>query len=216
MAFENADSSPRVELIPSKIKMLEVLDRQDVLDLHKIIMERFPANDPEGYNLILWGDLKTLVELSKDDEIWRNQQDWKLLSWKMHETCGVHTLIVHTLMMDDSLVSINMFVEKRLKKSKLFGYILLVIMKLILKKLNFYLVKIKFREGLLGFMLFGVSISSPINRASSARLKRRHLWCVCCEELQILLPKLIFSFPGELRTSPGVPSNLDDGNAALL
>nr|GEW59323.1 reverse transcriptase domain-containing protein [Tanacetum cinerariifolium] len=28
-------------------RMLEVLDRQDVLDLHKIIMERFPANDPE-------------------------------------------------------------------------------------------------------------------------------------------------------------------------
>nr|GEW93450.1 copia protein [Tanacetum cinerariifolium] len=34
-------------------RMLEVLDRQDVLDLHKIIMERFPANDPEGYDLIL-------------------------------------------------------------------------------------------------------------------------------------------------------------------
>nr|GEX14116.1 copia protein [Tanacetum cinerariifolium] len=29
-------------------EMLKVLDRQDVLDLHKIIMERFPANDPEG------------------------------------------------------------------------------------------------------------------------------------------------------------------------
>nr|GEW07312.1 putative reverse transcriptase domain-containing protein [Tanacetum cinerariifolium] len=43
-------------------RMLEVLDRQDVLDLHKIIMERFPANDPEGYDLILWGDLKTFVE----------------------------------------------------------------------------------------------------------------------------------------------------------
>nr|GEZ26988.1 putative reverse transcriptase domain-containing protein [Tanacetum cinerariifolium] len=28
-------------------RMLEVLDRQDVLDLHKIIMERFPANDSE-------------------------------------------------------------------------------------------------------------------------------------------------------------------------
>nr|GEX52593.1 hypothetical protein [Tanacetum cinerariifolium] len=35
--------------------MLEVFDRQDVLDLHKIIMERFTANDPEGYDLILWG-----------------------------------------------------------------------------------------------------------------------------------------------------------------
>nr|GEW25483.1 hypothetical protein [Tanacetum cinerariifolium] len=89
-------------------RMLKVLDRQDVLDLHKIIMERFLANDPEGYDLILWEDLKTLVESSEDDEIWRNQQDWKLLSWKLYETCGIHTLIL-----DDSLVSINMFVAKR-------------------------------------------------------------------------------------------------------
>nr|GEU45605.1 hypothetical protein [Tanacetum cinerariifolium] len=61
-------------------RMIEVLKRRDVLDLHKIVMERFPANDPEGYDLILWGDLKTLMESSEDDEIWRNQQDWKLLS----------------------------------------------------------------------------------------------------------------------------------------
>nr|GEV49807.1 hypothetical protein [Tanacetum cinerariifolium] len=88
-------------------RMLEVLDRQDVLDLHKIIMERFPTNDLEGYDLILWGDLKTLVESSEDDEIWRNQQEWKLLSWKLYETCGVHTL-----MLDDFSVSVNMFVEK--------------------------------------------------------------------------------------------------------
>nr|GEW32510.1 hypothetical protein [Tanacetum cinerariifolium] len=50
-------------------KILEVLDRQNVLDLHKIIIERFPTNDPEGYDLILWGDLKTLAESSKDDKI---------------------------------------------------------------------------------------------------------------------------------------------------
>nr|GEU85406.1 retrotransposon protein, putative, unclassified [Tanacetum cinerariifolium] len=49
--------------------MLEVFDRQDVLDLHKIVMERFPNNDPEGYDLILWGDLKTLVESTSKDEI---------------------------------------------------------------------------------------------------------------------------------------------------
>nr|GEW99186.1 retrotransposon protein, putative, unclassified [Tanacetum cinerariifolium] len=41
----------------------------DVLDLHKIIMERLLANDPEGYDLILWGDLKTLMESSEDDKI---------------------------------------------------------------------------------------------------------------------------------------------------
>nr|GEX88734.1 hypothetical protein [Tanacetum cinerariifolium] len=56
-------------------RMLEVLDRQDVLDLHNIVMERFLANDPDGYDLILWGDLRTLMESSKDDEIWRNQHD---------------------------------------------------------------------------------------------------------------------------------------------
>nr|GEX02395.1 uncharacterized mitochondrial protein AtMg00810-like [Tanacetum cinerariifolium] len=50
-------------------RMLKVLDRQDVLDLHKIIMERFPANDLEGYDFILWGDLKTLVKSSEDDEM---------------------------------------------------------------------------------------------------------------------------------------------------
>nr|GEZ28247.1 hypothetical protein [Tanacetum cinerariifolium] len=55
--------------IRSRKKRAVVLDRQDVLDLHKIIMERFLDNDPEGYDLILWGDLKTLVESSEDDEI---------------------------------------------------------------------------------------------------------------------------------------------------
>nr|GEU87699.1 hypothetical protein [Tanacetum cinerariifolium] len=94
-------------------RMLKVLNRQDVLDLHKIVMERFSANDPEGYDLILWEDLKTLMESSEDDEIWRNQQDWKLLSWKLYETCGVYAL-----MLDDSLVSINMFVEKRYPLTK--------------------------------------------------------------------------------------------------
>nr|GEU64721.1 hypothetical protein [Tanacetum cinerariifolium] len=34
-------------------RMLKVLDRQDVLDLHKIVIKRFPAKDPEGYDLIL-------------------------------------------------------------------------------------------------------------------------------------------------------------------
>nr|GEU55529.1 hypothetical protein [Tanacetum cinerariifolium] len=34
-------------------RMLEVFDRQDVLDLHKIIMERFPANDPEDPSTIM-------------------------------------------------------------------------------------------------------------------------------------------------------------------
>ncbi|GKB32711.1 hypothetical protein Tco_0872112 [Tanacetum coccineum] len=40
--------------------------------------------------------------------------------------------------------------------------------------------------------------------------------CGFCEEVRILLPELIFTFPCELRTSPEVPSNFDDWDAALL
>ncbi|GJY62268.1 hypothetical protein Tco_0462925, partial [Tanacetum coccineum] len=40
--------------------------------------------------------------------------------------------------------------------------------------------------------------------------------CTIGEEVWILLLKLIFTFPCELRASPRVTSNLEDGNAALL
>nr|GEU42072.1 hypothetical protein [Tanacetum cinerariifolium] len=101
----NDDKAIDYETLDVKSLIVDFLDRQDVLDLPKIIMERFPANDPEGYDLILWGDLKTLVKSCEDDEICRNQQDWKLLSWMLYGTRGIHTL-----MLDDSSVSINMFV----------------------------------------------------------------------------------------------------------
>nr|GEW26525.1 hypothetical protein [Tanacetum cinerariifolium] len=52
---------------------------------------------------------------------------------------------------------------------------------------------------------------SPVKGALSARLKMRHLSRVWfCEEMWILLLELIFTFPCELRTSLGVPSNFDD------
>nr|GEU80683.1 ribonuclease H-like domain-containing protein [Tanacetum cinerariifolium] len=51
-------------------RMLEVLDRQDVLDLHKIIMERFLANDPEGFFLIdRWAILDAMVWRHPDTAI---------------------------------------------------------------------------------------------------------------------------------------------------
>ncbi|GJR70087.1 hypothetical protein Tco_0016152 [Tanacetum coccineum] len=40
--------------------------------------------------------------------------------------------------------------------------------------------------------------------------------CGFCEEVWILLPKLIFTFPCELKTSSTVPSNFDDGDTALI
>ncbi|GJY14330.1 ribonuclease H-like domain-containing protein [Tanacetum coccineum] len=88
--------------------MLRKFDRQDLVDLHRLVMKRFEDTTPEGYNLLLWGDLKVMFEPNAEDEIWSNQQDWTLISWKLYESCGVHTLL-----MDGTLTSFNMLVEKR-------------------------------------------------------------------------------------------------------
>nr|GEX71494.1 hypothetical protein [Tanacetum cinerariifolium] len=58
----DADHDLAVRLTLEEQEKYTVKERQDVLDLHKIIMERFLANDTEGYDLILWGDLKIMVE----------------------------------------------------------------------------------------------------------------------------------------------------------
>ncbi|GKD84735.1 hypothetical protein Tco_1355889 [Tanacetum coccineum] len=42
--------------------MLRKFDRQDLVDLHRLVMKRFKDNTPEGYNLLLWGDLKLEAE----------------------------------------------------------------------------------------------------------------------------------------------------------
>ncbi|GJR46674.1 uncharacterized mitochondrial protein-like protein [Tanacetum coccineum] len=41
--------------------MLRGFDRQDLMDLHRLVMKRYEDNNLEGYNLLLWGDLKSLL-----------------------------------------------------------------------------------------------------------------------------------------------------------
>ncbi|GJU28336.1 hypothetical protein Tco_1166957, partial [Tanacetum coccineum] len=60
--------------------MLDTFDRDDVLNLHRLVMERFPNNNPVGYDLLLWGDLEILVDPKQDDDIWKNEQEWKMIS----------------------------------------------------------------------------------------------------------------------------------------
>ncbi|GJU22689.1 hypothetical protein Tco_1156031 [Tanacetum coccineum] len=60
--------------------MLKRFDRQDLVDLHRLVMNRFEDNTPEGYNLMLWGDLKTMFEPNAEHEVWSNQQDLTLIS----------------------------------------------------------------------------------------------------------------------------------------
>ncbi|GJU12921.1 hypothetical protein Tco_1135317 [Tanacetum coccineum] len=41
----------------------------DVLDLYRLVKERFETASPEGYDRLLWGDLITVFKPSKDDKV---------------------------------------------------------------------------------------------------------------------------------------------------
>ncbi|GJY97174.1 hypothetical protein Tco_0514084 [Tanacetum coccineum] len=88
-------------------EMLDDFDRQDVIDLHRLVNERYETTSLEGYDLLLWGDLKTLFEPNEEDEIWKNQQDYNLISWRLFDSCGVHVLLMNTR------VAIHMMIEER-------------------------------------------------------------------------------------------------------
>ncbi|GJV83407.1 hypothetical protein Tco_1523305 [Tanacetum coccineum] len=88
-------------------EMLDDFDRQDVLDLHKIVKARYMTSSPEGYDLMLWGDLKTLFEPDKEDEVWKNQHEYNLISWRLFDSCGIHILLMN------NGIAIHMMTEKK-------------------------------------------------------------------------------------------------------
>ncbi|GJY74634.1 putative ribonuclease H-like domain-containing protein [Tanacetum coccineum] len=107
--------------------MLDDFDKQDVLDLYRLVKERFKTTIPEGYDRLLWGDLITLFEPSEEDEIWKAQQDYTLISWRLYDSYGVHLLLMDTriYLQDHSL-----------RSRRVFRYILLIKIKLLIKKLE--------------------------------------------------------------------------------
>ena len=76
--IKRADGSYKMYKIFSK--MLNDFDRQDLIDLYRLVTERFKTTRPEGDDRLLWGDLMTIFEPSEEDELWRNQQDYTLIS----------------------------------------------------------------------------------------------------------------------------------------
>ncbi|GJR93695.1 hypothetical protein Tco_0265869 [Tanacetum coccineum] len=62
---------------------------------------------PEGFERVLWGDLMVLFNPDEQDEFWSSQHEWKIISWKLHNSSGVHTL------MTNEGVVIHMLTEKK-------------------------------------------------------------------------------------------------------
>ncbi|GKE26936.1 hypothetical protein Tco_1442320 [Tanacetum coccineum] len=70
----------------------------------------------EGIKLILWGDLKIMmessIEVSDQGDFWNDQQDWKIVTWRLYKACGVCILEFK----DETVI--HMLVERKYPLSK--------------------------------------------------------------------------------------------------
>ncbi|GJX52039.1 hypothetical protein Tco_0280408, partial [Tanacetum coccineum] len=73
-------------------EMVTRFDRLDLVELYNLVMQRFKIITPEGADLVLWGDLRTMFDANIKDKLWQNQERWNLKSWNFYKNCGVHTL----------------------------------------------------------------------------------------------------------------------------
>ncbi|GJX25103.1 hypothetical protein Tco_0231399 [Tanacetum coccineum] len=82
------------------------------------VMKQYLEVTMEGIELILWGDLKIMMESSKEEndqsDFWNNQQNWEIVTWRLYEACGVYILEL-----EDGTV-IHMLVERRVLNSPCF------------------------------------------------------------------------------------------------
>ncbi|GJU82156.1 putative ribonuclease H-like domain-containing protein [Tanacetum coccineum] len=87
--------------------MLSVFDREDLNAVYQLVMDKYQDEMPEGFDRVLWGDLMVMFKPDEQDEFWNSQHEWKIVSWKLHSSSGVHTL-----MTEEGLV-IHMLIEKK-------------------------------------------------------------------------------------------------------
>ncbi|GJT65314.1 putative ribonuclease H-like domain-containing protein [Tanacetum coccineum] len=62
MYYEIIRADGSIKFYKKFTAMLDDFDRQDVLDLYRLVKEIFEITSPEGYDRLLWGDLITLFE----------------------------------------------------------------------------------------------------------------------------------------------------------
>ncbi|GJV65039.1 hypothetical protein Tco_1475867 [Tanacetum coccineum] len=89
------------------MNVLSRIDREDLNSIHRLVMDKYRENEPEGFDRILWGDLRVMYNPSPDDALWISQHAWKLDFWKLHESSRVHTI------MTDIGIIVYMLVENR-------------------------------------------------------------------------------------------------------
>ncbi|GJT91177.1 hypothetical protein Tco_1080022 [Tanacetum coccineum] len=91
-------------------EILHLVTRADLMTIYGRVMTFYQDKKAAGIGLVLWGDLKVLMdspEVNDGSDVWKNQQTWKIQSWKLYSYSGVHVL--ETV----SGLVVHMFVDKK-------------------------------------------------------------------------------------------------------
>ncbi|GJW19572.1 hypothetical protein Tco_0027008 [Tanacetum coccineum] len=58
------------------------------ISLYDLMREQYSEVTLDGFALILWGDLKIMMESSTEgneqSDFWSGQQDWKIVTWRLY------------------------------------------------------------------------------------------------------------------------------------
>ncbi|GJU29561.1 putative ribonuclease H-like domain-containing protein [Tanacetum coccineum] len=92
---------------PGNFKIKSVQGNRKKVKSKSLLKKEGASKFPEGYDLMLWGDLHTMFEPNEDDELWKNQHQYNLISWSLYDFCGIHMLLMENGM------AIHMLTEKR-------------------------------------------------------------------------------------------------------
>ncbi|GJR93239.1 hypothetical protein Tco_0265413, partial [Tanacetum coccineum] len=79
MIFRSDESSKWIKTFS---EMVTMFDRLDLKELYNLVMQRFESTTPEGVDLVLCGDLRTMFDANTEDELWQNQESKELASPK--------------------------------------------------------------------------------------------------------------------------------------
>ncbi|GKA25313.1 hypothetical protein Tco_0711422 [Tanacetum coccineum] len=78
------DGSSKMYLVLSH--MLKSFDKEDLETLYKLVKVKYGSTRPvDDLDLVLYGDLKTMFEPHVEDNVWKNQSDYKVLDWKLYD-----------------------------------------------------------------------------------------------------------------------------------
>ncbi|GJV01673.1 hypothetical protein Tco_1335242 [Tanacetum coccineum] len=73
--------------IMEKKSVIARLNKQDLFHLYDLMREQYSEVTLDGFALILWGDLKIMMESSTEgneqSDFWSGQQDWKIVTWRL-------------------------------------------------------------------------------------------------------------------------------------